>query len=167
MGIVHLIRHAAPLQTGILLGSTDIELAPIAITPASIAVETVYASPLRRAHNSATHLFPGQTAIIHPDLAERHLGDWESRTWAEVEQLWPELAAAATLDWFATTPPHGEPWPDFVQRVHLAWSTIRQAEAPVAIVAHAGVNAVLAHAIAGVPPLAFAQAYLEIKSFDF
>jgi len=167
VGVVHLIRHGEPEVQGLLLGRTDVALRLAAIPPAQFKAATVFASPLRRARLTAELLFPDQSITILEGLAERDLGDWESRSWDEVEQGWPDLARSAALDWFGTTPPNGEPWPRFVERVVSSWRIVRQADGPLAVVAHAGVNAALAELIAGRNPAEFRQAYLEVLTFEF
>jgi alpha-ribazole phosphatase len=164
---VHLIRHAEPEVRGVLLGRTDVALRPAAIPPAPLTVATVFASPLCRARRTAELLFPDRPITIIDGLAERDLGAWEGRSWNEVQQGWPDLAGSAAVDWFGTTPPGGEPWAGFVERVVSTWNAVRQAEEPIAVVAHAGVNAVLAERIAGRNPLEFQQKYLEILTLEF
>ena len=164
---MHLIRHAEPEVQGVLLGRTDVALRPAAIPAAPFPVATVFASPLRRARRTAELLFPDQPITILDGLAERDLGEWEGRSWNEVQQGWPDLAGSASRDWFGTTPPGGEPWGRFVERVVSTWNVVRQAEKPIAVVAHAGVNAVLSQRIAGRNPAEFQQAYLEILTLEF
>jgi alpha-ribazole phosphatase len=167
VGIVHLIRHAEPEVRGVLLGRTDVSLRAAAIPAAEFPAATVFASPLRRARRTAELLFPNQPIIVLEDLAERNLGDWEGRSWDEVERGWPDLARSAAVDWFATSAPGGEPWDCFVERVVSAWRVVREATAPIAVVAHAGVNAVLSQRIAGSDPAGFQQAYLEVLTLEF
>jgi len=167
VGVIHLIRHGEPEVSGVLLGRSDVVLRVAAMPAASFAAATVFASPLRRARRTAELLFPSQPITILDGLAERDLGDWEGRTWVEVEQGWPDLAASAALDWFGTTPPNGEPWDHFVKRIASTWDIVRQAEGPLALVAHAGVNAALAELIAGCNPAEFQQTYLEVRTFEF
>jgi broad specificity phosphatase PhoE len=166
VGVIHLIRHAEPQVSGVLLGRTDVALRLDALPPAMFAAATVFASPLRRARRTAELLFPNQRLTVLDGLAERDLGDWEGLSWAEVEQGWPELASSASRDWLGTTPPGGEPWDRFVERITLTWHPMRRAQSPIAIVAHAGVNAALAELIAGRKPADFQQAYLEVLTFE-
>jgi ribonuclease H / adenosylcobalamin/alpha-ribazole phosphatase len=167
MGIVHLIRHAEPEVRGVLLGRTDVALRADAIPSAEFSVATVFASPLRRARRTAELLFPNQPVTLLDGLAERDLGDWEGHSWSEVEHGWPDMARSAAADWFATTPPRGESWDCFVERVVSTWHVVRQAEKPIAVVAHVGVNAVLSQSIAGCNPAGFQQAYLEVLTLEF
>jgi broad specificity phosphatase PhoE len=163
---VHLIRHAEPEVRGLFLGKTDVGLSQAAIPPAPFKAATVFASPLQRARRTAECLFPHQHITIFEGLAERDFGEWEGLAWSQVEQGWPTLASRAALDWLTTTPPGGEPWNCFMERITLAWHTIRQAEQPIAIVAHAGVNSALAELIAGRKPADFEQAYLEVLTLE-
>jgi len=163
MGVVHLIRHGKPVTTGVLLGSSDVPLMNEDIGPSPINVDRVYTSPLQRALRTAELLFPNCPIAILPELAERGIGEWELRTWAEVQTGWPGLAERASADWLSVTPPGGEPWDLFAARVTRAWDAISK-NGSTAIVAHAGVNSVLAH-LAGVGDIAsFQQNYLEIIS---
>lgn len=163
MGLVHLIRHGRPARTGLLLGSSDVQLADEDIAPSALRVDRVLTSPLVRAFRTAQLLFPTASISVLPDLAERSLGDWEMRSWSEVQKHWPELAAKAELDWFKNTPPGGEPWAGFVARVERVWLSLPRF-GTTAIVAHAGVNSVLAHLADGRPLASFQQDYLEVIS---
>lgn len=162
--MIHLIRHGRPALTGVLLGSGDVALASEELAPSMLAVDRVLASPLARARRTAELLFPGFAIAFVPELAERGLGEWEQKRWDDVEAGWPELAARASLDWFGTTPPGGEPWPDFAARVERGWLRVPR-DGTTAIVAHAGVNSVLAHLAAGHDIASFQQDYLEVISF--
>ena len=161
---MHLIRHGRPAVTGVLLGSGDVALASEELAPSMLAVDHVLASPLARARRTAELLFPGFAIEFVPELAERGLGEWEQKRWDDVEAGWPELAARASLDWFGTTPPGGEPWGVFVARVERGWRAVPRL-GTTAVVAHAGVNSVLAHLAAGRELSSFQQDYLEVISF--
>ena len=159
--MIYLIRHAKPTLAGVLLGSTDSPLAAAHITESALQVEAVLSSPLLRANKTAELLFPHHPIHVIPELAERCMGHWEARRWAEVEDEWPELAAKAAADWFGTTPPGGEPWHTFKMRVTNAWNKIPKSVAT-AIVAHVGVNAVLWHLSTGGDIAHFKQEYEEV-----
>jgi alpha-ribazole phosphatase len=166
MGVIYLIRHAAPELQGVFLGSTDSPLASESVPPSALAPASIFASPLRRAKRTAELLFPGREMVILPDLAECSFGDWEGKTWDEVQQGWPELAGQKVSDWRRVTPPNGESWADFSARIDRAWSIIRRAPRPAAIVAHGGVNSVLAYLIAGRDPFNFQQGYCEVLTLE-
>ena len=151
MGLIHLIRHGRPA-------------AMEETAPSLLRVDRVLASPLIRAFRTAELLFPGVRISVVSELAERGMGEWEQKRWAEVEAGWPELAARASLDWLGTTPPGGEPWGNFVARVERGWRAVPRL-GTTAVVAHAGVNSVLAHLAAGRELSSFQQDYLEVISF--
>lgn len=158
---MYLIRHARPVLSGVMLGSTDSPLAEETITPCRLEVDRVWTSPLQRARRTAELLFPGREVVVAAELAERGLGEWEGLAWGEVKSRWPEEAARAMDDWFGFTPRGGEPWPEFVGRVRQVWKRAPRGGAT-AIVAHAGVNAVL-HALAtGADVSGFQQEYGEV-----
>lgn len=161
MGLIYLIRHAKPVLSGVLLGSTDVPLAVAGLTPFEKPVDRVYCSPLQRAFRTAELLFPGREIATIAAFSERGLGEWETLAWAEVEERWPEAAARASADWFAHPPPGGEPWEAFRHRVRSAWDQLPR-NGVTAIVAHAGVNSLLWHFATGNSPLLFQQDYCEV-----
>jgi broad specificity phosphatase PhoE len=166
MGLVHLIRHGRPAAAGLLLGSSDVQLADEEIAPSALQVDRVLTSPLVRALRTAQLLFPTAPVSVLPGLAERGLGEWEMKSWKEIQKHWPDLAAQAELDWFQNTPPAGEPWEDFMARVERVWRSVPRS-GTTAIVAHAGVNSVLAHLADGREFASFQQNYLEVISLAF
>ena len=59
-------------------------------------IAAVYSSDLSRAHQTAQAIAEalGHTVSTHAGLRERHFGDFEGKTWAEIETGWPEQALA-------------------------------------------------------------------------
>jgi broad specificity phosphatase PhoE len=167
VALIYLIRHARPSITGVMLGQLDPPLCEQAIAPAPFTAATVFASPLQRASETARRRFPHQPVHILPDLAEIGMGQWEGKAWEEIETGWPGLASAKLNDWTGVAAPGGETWTDFETRVRRAWSVIRKAADPIAVVAHAGVNAVLDHLATGSNPRAFQQGYEEVIHIEF
>lgn len=165
--MIHLIRHARPADAGLMLGQYDSPLADDAtVTPLGIEVARVYASPLQRALRTAERCFPDAQLVVLAELAEISHGEWDGKSWSEIEAGWPEIAAAKLHDWTGVAAPGGEAWPEFAARVADAWATIRSGPLPCAIVAHAGVNAVLAQLIDGQDPAGFRQEYHEVISLE-
>lgn len=165
MALVHLIRHARPAVSGVMLGQLDSPLAEFTQTPLNLAVVCVFTSPLLRALQTAELLFPGRSLTILPDLAEITLGEWDGKKWQQIETEWPDLATAKLKNWTGVTPPGGEPWPDFERRVRRAWQTVIAAPAPCAIVAHAAVNSVLYRLATGLEQQR-QQEYCEVISIE-
>ncbi|MEP7365708.1 MAG: histidine phosphatase family protein [Acidobacteriota bacterium] len=159
--MIYLIRHARPVRSGVLLGLMDSPLAAEDLGSCGLNVQCLWTSPLQRARRTAELLFPALEPVIVPGLAERGLGEWEGMSWAEVKEHWPEDAARAVEDWFGFTPRGGEPWNEFVQRVKESWHNLPRDRAT-AIVAHAGVNAVLHSLATGSDVSSFQQDYGEV-----
>jgi alpha-ribazole phosphatase len=146
-----LVRHAEPVLRGVMLGQCDPPLSErgreqAAALLQNVTLAIVYTSPLKRAVETAKLLARGAPIEIIDDLKELSHGEWDGRTWEEIEKLYPEIAPQKLRDWKATTPPGGESWADFEARVHRAFEQIRGGPRPAAIVAHAAVN----HVIGGV-----------------
>ncbi|MFN3324709.1 MAG: histidine phosphatase family protein [Bryobacteraceae bacterium] len=164
-----LVRHAEPELTGVLLGRLDCALSgegrrQAEAAMSSLKVAIVYASPLRRARDTARCV--RAPVVVLNELAEISLGDWDGKSWAEVERQDPELARRKQQDWFNVTPPGAEPWSAFESRVLRALERIRRGPFPAAVVAHIAVNAALAHQAAGGDPVAFRQNYCEITEVE-
>jgi alpha-ribazole phosphatase len=131
------------------------------VEPAGLTVSAVYASPLIRARQTAQQMFPNHAITFSPDLAERDMGAWDGLSWPEIEIRWPDQAAAAARDWFDYTPTNAESWTQFEARLQRAWRAMTR-QGDLAIVAHAGVNAVLSNLLAGTELTTFRQNYKEI-----
>jgi alpha-ribazole phosphatase len=166
MPLIHLIRHAEPAVRGVFLGRIDPPLAEHSHPPSALSVEAVYVSPLQRSRQTAALLFPGHEPTLVPELAECNFGDWEGKTWDEIQKLWPDLAGRKMTDWRGVTPPNGESWEAFSGRVARAWERIRRGPFPAAVVAHGGTNSVLAYLAADIDPLTFHQNYLEVFTYE-
>lgn len=171
MATLFLIRHAEPMVKGTFLGQLDPPLSPVGHAQAQetlscLKVQAAYASPLRRALETAAYVRSPQLITLQ-ELQEIDFGQWAGKTWEQVQTGWPELAQQKLENWLSVAPPGGESWADFVLRIGTAWQRIRTGPFPAAVVAHQGVNAVLAHHIDGRSPLSFSQAYTEITSIEY
>ena len=105
--MIYLIRHGEPAVSGVLLGRLDPPLVTIP-GPSNLQVRSVFASPLRRAYETASALFPAVKIAVLSELAEISLGEWDGLTWSEIERRDPEGAARKLENWFTVTPPGGE-----------------------------------------------------------
>ncbi len=58
-------------------------------------LDTLYASPLQRAQDTAAALAQafGVEVVSHDGVIEMHMGEWEDRTTAEIQEGWAELWA--------------------------------------------------------------------------
>ncbi len=166
--MLYLIRHEEPEQRGVFLGRGDPPLSERgredAAKLAEISAAAVYSSPLRRALETAAAI--DAPLLILPELAEMDFGEWEGRTWQEIERGWPELAALKLADWLGTPAPAGETWAALAGRVNRALERILAGPMPAAVVAHLTVNAAIAAKLTGADPKEFQQDYGQIIVYD-
>jgi broad specificity phosphatase PhoE len=145
-----LVRHGETVgQSSIrYYGATDIPLSDRGRAQAREArnripgetFETVWASTLSRARESAHIMAPSHSVRLEANFREIHFGRWEGLTREEIEATDPALYA----DWQARTPgfefPEGEPRREFRRRIERGLMHLRASEAQSAlIVAHKGV----------------------------
>ncbi len=112
-------------------------------------------SDLRRARESADVLAAhwGMEVVTDVRLRELHFGEWESRTWRDLEREDGERLARWMRDWTRTPAPGGESFSDLVERVSgwlAEWqSSGRRAAGTTVVVAHAGsIRAILCRLLA-------------------
>lgn len=92
---------------------------------ADLSVQTVYVTPLQRTKQTAAILFPRAKQIVVNDLREMDFGDFEGRSYIEMEhddayRAWVDSGCLSTC-------PNGEGRPAFSQRVCTAFeSVVRQ-----------------------------------------
>jgi broad specificity phosphatase PhoE len=94
-----LVRHGQSVWNadGRWQGQADPPLSDLGGTQAAAAatrlgsVDAIYASDLVRAHHTAEIIAAGlgTDVAVDPRLRERHAGDWEGRTRAEIDERWP------------------------------------------------------------------------------
>jgi probable phosphoglycerate mutase len=170
MSTLYLIRHARPAVAGVLLGRSDPPLSAEgrddALALGGLKVERIYSSPLQRATETAALLRSPFEVTVLDDLAEISLGEWDGKSWEEVQRADPTLASRKCEDWFGVTPPGGEEWMVFADRVGRALDIVRSGAMPAAIVAHLAVNSVIAATIRGCAPIQFHQGYCEVIELD-
>lgn len=158
-----LVRHGEvpACHQGRYIGATDPALseegrrqaAQLAPETARLAPDIIYASPLRRAAESAALAAPGRAVRYDDRLREMDFGRWEDLTFAEIETL----ATPAELRCWRETPevmhfPGGESVPEFSRRVDAALDDILTGkEETVMLVTHGGVLMHILGRIHGVP----------------
>jgi probable phosphoglycerate mutase len=88
---------------------------------AGAPIDAVVSSPLRRALATAAIAASelGLTAVVDDDLRETDFGDWDGFTLAEIQERWPEAAAAWRRD-PEQAAPGGESFADTAHRVNRA-----------------------------------------------
>jgi broad specificity phosphatase PhoE len=103
-------------------------------------VDAVYASDLTRARRTAEIVAEqlGTDVAVDPRLRERHAGDWEGRTLAEIEEGWPGYLETGRR------PAGYEPDDSVLERVRAALDAIAGAhDGDVLVITHGGVVRVL------------------------
>lgn len=149
---VYLVRHAETdwNRQRRAQGHTDIGLNAEGLLQAkglgewelNPAPTRILSSDLTRCVQTATPLADrlGITIEARGDLRERTFGEWEGRVYEEVrEGLW-----ALSPEWpEGARPPQGESIEDVWGRLEVVAEEIRQATAPLMVVAHGGANALL------------------------
>ena len=143
-----LIRHCEVPDEyrGRYIGSTDVPLSEagraaarnLAPQLARFAPETVLSSPLRRAAETAELAAPGREIRFDSRLAEIDFGEWEMKTWDEIQA--DPRSAAWWDDWIDTPAPRGESFrqqyarlADFLQDIQ------RRSYRRVCLFAHGGI----------------------------
>ncbi len=155
-----LVRHGETAgQSSIrYYGVTDVPLSDLGREQAHQArrqipgetFETVWASSLCRAWESAQIIAPNHPVRIEFDFREIDFGRWEGLTREEIEVVDPALYAA----WQAKQPgfefPEGERRPDFRSRIESGLTRLRATGASSAlVVAHKGVVRTLLELVCG------------------
>ena len=138
-------------------GRTDDPLCPLGIQEAEAEphypeVPLVYASPLRRAQQTAQIFFPNAAIQTVQDLREMDFGDFEGRTAQEMENDpdYKAWVAGGCVD----ACPNGEGVPDFARRASAAFAAsvsdaIRRGESRVGVAVHGGVIMAVMYAFPG------------------
>jgi alpha-ribazole phosphatase len=155
-----LIRHAEPDDSmrGRSYGRLDVPLstagraqaAAIAETLRDARLDAIFASPLRRAIDTAAPLAEARAleVLTHDGLRELDFGALEGLTFDDIARERPELYERWMTDPTQTQFPDGESFVDLRERALAAATEIRSEHERAAIVAHGGVTrAILADAL--------------------
>jgi broad specificity phosphatase PhoE len=164
-----LIRHAHTNMAGRFCGHSDPELSSIGHGQLSeIATQVqrwplsiVYASDLKRAAQTAQAIASSLDLRVQlrPSLREIYFGDWEGRSWDEIEAADPDFASSWLKAYPHNTPPRGETFHDFEQRVRdeLAALAVANGDEVAATVTHAGFIRTALSLISGAPMVSIAN----------
>lgn len=144
------IRHgqAAGVE-GRCIGHTDVPLSPQGIASLHALllnqeITRIVSSDLKRAAESARIIAAGLQLPIEfaARLRELNFGEWDGRTWAELEEFDGERLKLWMDNWTQEAPPAGESMGQFVGRVaNWLHDTVQAASAvehTTLVVAHAG-----------------------------
>lgn len=95
----------------------------------------------------------GLSPTARADLREVALGEWEGRTFQDIERAFPDQFRARGEDIAGYRPPRGESFLDCSERVVRAFhEVIRTSPGDVLVVGHAGVNRLLLCHVLGMLP---------------
>ena len=139
------LRHGETVANAsdIVAGFTDVDLTEKGRQQALAArarlpetISHVAASTLRRAYETAALAAPGHAVSRHADLRERNWGDMEGQP-------------VSSLGGYYETPPGGESFADFADRVTRALNAIIETHHTPLIVAHSGLYRVVMHHVTG------------------
>lgn len=110
-------------------------------------IDAVYASDLLRAWQTANAIAHATSSPLtaHPGLRERGFGEFEGKTYAEIESAWPEASQQWRKREPHWAPPGGESLTAMRERVLTTASTLAQAHigGQIVLVAHGGVMDIL------------------------
>ena len=152
----YLVRHGHCEGAGTLLGHVDTPLTQEGLEQAhelaehfaGLRIDAIVSSDLLRARQTAD-VIAGRLGLpvqFDSRLREISYGDWDGKTWAEIE------AASGDIARFDSA------WPEFAARVSEAWEAIRALPADrVVVVTHAAVIAALRGGPPGLRPPQYAS----------
>ncbi|NIZ61208.1 histidine phosphatase family protein [Sedimentitalea sp. CY04] len=128
-----LVRHG-PTHAKCMVGWSDLpadlsDIAALSRLDAYLPQDAlVVSSDLSRAIDTADAIQGRRERLPHnPDLREIHFGDWELRTWAEIDAEDPERISAYWERPGDVAPPRGESWNQVCARVNTAIDCLEQA----------------------------------------
>lgn len=138
------MRHG-PTHVKKLIGWTDVPAdlsdttALMRLSQALPAEAAVVSSDLLRARTTADAIAGSRKRLPHlKSLREIHMGDWEDRTWLDIDAAYGSALRTYYEQPGDTAPPNGESWNALSSRV---WGTIRRLAEQyeqIVIVAHMG-----------------------------
>jgi broad specificity phosphatase PhoE len=147
-----LIRHVETDLAGTFCGHSDPDLnaagehrlRSLREEVASLGIELIYSSDLRRASRTAMAIGKhiGAPVELRPGLREIHFGLWEGLRWDEVLQRYPREAQLWASEFPTRRAPGGEAYRDFGVRIETEFRAVidgRKSGARAAVVAHRGV----------------------------
>jgi broad specificity phosphatase PhoE len=150
MGKLLLIRHAHTQMAGRFCGHSDPELSStgrqqlleIVAQLQRWPLSTIFTSDLKRAVQTAEAIASARNLSIQlrTGLREINFGDWEGRSWEEIEAADPAGASSWLKAYPHGTPPGAEAFCDLEQRVR------NELEAFAALMDHKNVVAAVTHA---------------------
>ncbi len=179
-----LVRHGEPDQSakGRCYGSLDVGLSERGRAQIetklnlvrSLGAEALYASPLRRASESAAIAGPclGLKPIFSPDLQEINFGSFEGLRYEEIERTYPEEYRSWMEHPAEVRFPQGESFAEMKTRVLKFKEFVRSVHSRQTVVAisHGGTNRIILAEAMRIPDefvFRIDQAYAAINIIDY
>lgn len=172
------VRHG-PTHANGLVGHLDIP-ADLSDLDRLTAVDTalpddamVISSDLIRATATADAIVSGRKRLRHSSaLREMDYGDWDGKAFEEISRTDPVLSMDFWNNPGAVSPPQGESWDKFSQRIHreIALISDRHSTDNIIVVAHFGVILAALQLATGMPAksvFSFKVDNLSISRFDY
>ncbi|MDF2630926.1 MAG: alpha-ribazole phosphatase [Symbiobacteriaceae bacterium] len=151
MTTFYIIRHGETdyNKTGRFQGQLDIPLNDegrrqgglVAARMATVPLDAIYTSDLKRAEETARIIAQGRTVVLEPRLREIHVGQVMGMSAAEIAQTMPEVWADIRADRDDIPFPDGESPADVQIRAMAALAdlAVKYPDGHVAVVSHGGV----------------------------
>lgn len=162
--LIYLIRHGMIAVNGNkrFIGQIDLPLNEEGINQAKrlrqelscIRFSSVYCSDLQRSVQTAEIIAArhGLQPVICPELREISLGEWEGRSFEEINRKYPEEFKARGRDIVNYQPPGGESFAQCNQRIlDKLEEILRSNSGNILITGHAGVNRLILCRVMGMP----------------
>lgn len=152
---LYLVRHGATDYNGlgVYFGKTDCPLNGEGILQgkalghslADIHFDEIYTSPMQRCLDTARFITTEKKPLVLNELKELDFGLWEGLNYKQCMDLYPEEFAEWSSNLKNTTPPEGEHYLNFYERIRECYdSKLSVKEGAILIVAHKGVLQMLA-----------------------
>lgn len=146
--LIDLMRHGAIAGEPGLYGWHDVpvnetgRLQMRQSTGIDLQYQQVYSSPLQRCHEFAREYCTRHNLLLqtHQALKEMNFGNWDGKTFPELQEQWSQLEAFWANP-ANVTPPNGEALEVFRARINAVWAEIIEASrnTHTLVVTHAGV----------------------------
>ena len=128
-------------------------------------VVRVCTSDLKRAYDTAAAIAASRSLslVVRPGLREINFGEWEGRSWEEIEASDPASASEWLARYPLTAPPGGESFADYRAKVEKELRALLEASGQEcsAVITHAGFIRTTLAMILGIPEKSMHQIELE------
>ncbi|GAO76784.1 histidine phosphatase family protein [Sphingopyxis sp. C-1] len=148
---LHLLRHGAPEQAGLLMGRTDGAstaegIAACVAQASDLGIERLVASDLRRSRDAGAAIAEvvGLPLTVDARWRELDFGEWDGKAAREVDT---DALGRFWNDPDGHPPPGGERWSALIARVSAAIADL--APVPTLVVAHGGSMRAALHSLCG------------------